>query len=81
MTNDIIMLKKCPYCGLENCEAHKKYNDRCKECGGRFARYSSYTSLQKKEFKAGRAKLLAKIEAEYIDLRNAGHKVPRAFQK
>lgn len=81
MQNDIVVtLQKCNFCGKANCEAHKKYQDRCDECGRRYTRYATYSSLQRKSFSAKRAKLLSKIEAEYIDLRNAGYKVPRDLQ-
>lgn len=73
-------LIKCEFCGLTDCTPHKKYTDRCDECGRRYTKYSSYKSQQRVKFSAKRAKLLAHIEAEYIDLRNAGHKVPRDLQ-
>lgn len=75
-----IKLQKCEYCGSVDCNAHKKYVDRCEECGKRYTKYSSYKSLQKKSFNAKRAKLITKLETEYIDLRNAGYKVPRDLQ-
>ena len=76
-----ILLPKCEFCGRVDCIAHKKYTDRCEECGKRYAKYSSYRSLQRKEYSGKRAALLVKLEAEYIDLRNAGYKVPRDLQK
>ena len=75
-----ILIAKCEFCGLQNCIAHKKYVDRCEKCGKRYAKYSSYKSQQKTHFTTARAKLITKIEAEYIDLRNAGYKVPKDLQ-
>lgn len=75
-----ILLPKCQFCGRINCLAHKKYTDRCEECGKRYTKYSSYKSLQNKCFTTKRARLLEKIISEYIDLRNAGYKVPRDLQ-
>lgn len=81
MTNaNRVILQTCNFCGKTECEAHKKYVDRCEECGKRYAKYSSYKSLQRTQFTAKRARLLEKIEAEYIDLRNSGYKVPRDLQ-
>lgn len=72
-----ILLAKCEFCGYLNCIAHKKYVDRCEECGKRYARYSSYKSLQRSDPTAKRQRLLDKIIDEYKDLRFSGHKVPR----
>ena len=41
------MLTLCKFCGKTNCEPHKKYVDRCVECGKRYTKYSNYKSLQK----------------------------------
>lgn len=75
-----ILIPKCPFCGCQDCIAHKKYTDRCEECGKRYTKYSSYKSLQNKQFTVKRARLLEKIVAEYLDLRDAGYKVPRDLQ-
>ena len=73
-------LHRCDYCGRENCLSHKKYYDRCVECGNRYSKYTSYKSQQRTKYSGSRAALLSKLEAEYIDLRDAGHKVPRDMQ-
>lgn len=72
-------LQICPFCGRQVAEMHKRCKDRCDECGKRYELYKSYKSKQRKSFKVSRAKQLAKIEAEYIDLRTAGYKVPHDF--
>ena len=72
-----ILIGKCEYCGRQNCIAHAKYTDRCVECGRRYAKYSSYKSLQRSQPTAKLARLIENLVVEYIDLRNAGHKVPR----
>lgn len=72
-----ILLAKCPFCGYQNCIAHKKYTDRCEECGKRYTKYSNYKSLQRSNPTLKRQRLLEKIIDEYRDLRRSGHKVPR----
>lgn len=72
-----ILLAKCPFCGDINCIAHKKYTDRCEECGKRYTKYSNYKSLQRSAPTIKRQRLLDKIIDEYRDLRNAGYNVPR----
>jgi hypothetical protein len=75
------MIAKCEFCGKMNCIAHTKYVDRCEECGKRYAKYSSYKSLQKSSPTDKRARLLDKIVDEYSDLRRLGYKVPRDLQE
>lgn len=72
-----IILAKCEFCGKLNCIAHKKYVDRCEACGKRYAKYSSYKSLQRSVPTHKRQLLLNNILAEYITLKQAGYKVPR----
>lgn len=69
-------LKRCPFCGAPNCAAHKKYTDRCVDCGKRYARYTSYKSQQRKDFSIKRERQLDKIVTEYKDLKLGGYKVP-----
>lgn len=76
----IIILKRCNFCGLQDCEAHKKYQDRCIDCGKRYTKYSNYKSLQRSAPTLKRQRLLDKLVDEYKDLRFSGHKVPRDIE-
>jgi transposase-like protein len=72
-----VLLGRCPFCGLPNCIAHKKYTDRCEECGKRYTKYSNYKSLQRSNPTFKRQLLLDKIIDEYKDLKHSGYRVPR----
>lgn len=71
------MLIECKFCGAKGCLPHKKYVDRCVECGKRYAKYSSYKSLQRSDPTAKRGRRLEAIMVEYQELRSLGYKVPR----
>ena len=70
------MLTLCKFCGKTNCEPHKKYVDRCVECGKRYTKYSNYKSLQKTSPSFKRAHKLEEIILEYRELQRHGYKVP-----
>lgn len=70
----------CRFCGKEDYEPHKKYTDRCVECGKRYTKYSNYKSLQKTRPTFKRAKLLLDIVEEYENLKLQGYRVPRDLQ-
>ena len=76
----MIILERCEYCGLRNCQAHKKYADRCEECGKRYHRYTSYKSQQKSKPNWKREHKLEEIRLEYKDLKEQGYKVPRDIE-
>ncbi len=73
-------LKRCAFCGRRGVEAHKKYRDRCEDCGKLYVRYQSYKSQQKREYSAKRQAQLEKIITEYQDRKDAGYKVPHDIQ-
>ena len=75
-----MIISRCPFCGMTNCEAHKKYSDRCVDCGKRYTKYSNYKSLQKSDFKFKRQAKLEEIIRDYQILKQAGYKVPRDLQ-
>lgn len=70
-------LDKCKCCGLTNTMCHAKYSDRCVDCGVRYAKYSSYKSMQKKSYTSAREALLSQIRIEYERLKADGYTVPR----
>jgi transposase-like protein len=76
-----IVLAYCPFCGQQNVQSHMKYNDRCDACGKRYAKYSSYRSMQKKEYSPKRDVLLADLISEYRSLMKQGFKVPAAIKR
>lgn len=76
-----VVLARCAFCGQQNVQSHMKYNDRCDACGKRYAKYSSYRSMQKKDYKPSRDTILADLIAEYRSLMNQGFKVPASIKK
>lgn len=76
----MVVLERCPYCGLMYCVAHKKYVDRCEECGKRYHKYTSYKSQQKKRPSFKREHRLEELRYDYMQLKQAGFKVPRDFE-
>jgi len=74
---DNVLLGKCDFCGKLNCVAHRKYYDRCVDCGKRYAKYSNYKCLQKKSYTCRRQNALDDIIEEYRALKRQGFKVPR----
>ena len=77
MTN--ILLGKCEYCGRLNCTAHRKYVDRCEECGRRYARFMNYKSYLKQNYtNKGQIRFDAVVD-EYRALMHKGYKVPRTI--
>lgn len=72
-----VVIAKCEYCGTPNCIAHKKYVDRCEDCGKRYHRYMSYKSQQKSNPNWKREHKLEEIRLEYKELKRLGCKVPR----
>lgn len=72
-----ILIAGCSFCGRGNCVAHRKYTDRCEECGKRYAKYQSYKSLQRSAPTAKRAALLDELVIEYRLLKRQGYKVPK----
>lgn len=81
MSISFILIPKCSYCGKANCITHKKYVDRCEDCGKRYHRYMSYKSQQKVKYNWKREAKLEEIRGEYAELRERGYKVPREFEK
>lgn len=75
-----VLLAKCEFCGKPDCISHKKYLDRCEECGKRYTKYSNYKSMQRSAPTPARQRLLDDIVDEYKTLRRLGYKVPRALQ-
>ena len=76
----MLVLDKCSYCGMKNCIAHKKYVDRCDECGKRYHRDTSYKSQQKSNPNWKREHKLEEIRLEYKELKQQGFKVPKDFE-
>lgn len=70
-------MEYCSFCGATHVQPHHKYQDRCVDCGKRYARYSNYKSTQKSNPTPARAEHLAQIIIEYQNLKKAGYKVPR----
>lgn len=79
-SNPQIRLVMCEFCGVSNCLAHKKYTDRCEECGKRYTRYSNYKSLQRSNPTSARQVLLDRLVDDYRIFKQAGYKVPRDIQ-
>ena len=75
MTN--ILIGKCEYCGRLNCTAHRKYTDRCEECGRRYARFMDYKSRLRNKYTNRGQIMLDKVVDEYKILLRKGYKVPR----
>ena len=75
MENELI--GRCNFCGKQNCIAHRKYLDRCEECGKRYNRYKSYKSLQRSDYTNKRQLKLDAIVDEYRHFKRLGFKVPR----
>lgn len=71
------IIATCSFCGMHNVKCHKKYTDRCEECGKRYTKYANYKSMQKSSPTTKRAKLLEGIIQDYKILKQAGYKVPR----
>lgn len=71
------VLTECKFCGVRSCVAHKKYTDRCEECGKRYAKYSSYKSLQRSDYTEKRQRRLEELILDYQMLKRNGYKVPR----
>lgn len=76
----MIILEKCLYCGTRNAVAHKKYTDRCEDCGKRYHRYTSYKSQQKSKPSWKREAKLEEIRLEYKELKERGCKVPNDIE-
>ena len=72
-----VRLTVCRFCGVSNCLAHKKYTDRCDECGRRYTKYSNYKSLQRSNPTSARQVLLDRLIDDYKVLKQAGYRVPR----
>lgn len=75
-----VVIPKCQFCGAQNCIAHKKYTDRCEECGYRYHRYASYKSQQRKKPTLKRQVLIDRIVEEYKVFKQLGFKVPRDIE-
>lgn len=67
----------CSFCGRDDVTPHKKYSDRCVDCGKTYAQYTSYKSLQKTKPTLKRQVLLDRIIEDYKIAKKAGLKVPR----
>lgn len=74
-----VLLGKCEYCGRLNCMTHRKYIDRCEECGKRYARLMNYKSELKNRYTNKGQIRLDKVVDEYRALMYKGYKVPRAI--
>lgn len=70
-------MELCRFCGRKDMIAHKKYTDRCVDCGKDYARYKSYQSLQRSKPTMKRQILLDRIIEDYKLRKQAGLKVPR----
>lgn len=75
-----VRLTVCSFCGVANCLSHKKYHDRCEECGRWYTKYSNYKSLQRSNPTSARQVLLDRLVDDYKILKQAGYKVPRDIQ-
>lgn len=74
------ILNHCAFCGRYDIAAHKKYTDRCVDCGKTYTKYSNYKSLQKSKPTMKRQALLDRIIEDYKIAKRAGLNVPRDIE-
>ncbi len=71
----------CAYCGKTNTYAHRKYKDRCVDCGDLYNKYTSYKAKYAKTPNDASRRKLYQIVVIYKDLAAKGYKVPKDIPK